>query len=146
MPLAAMKFGKRLLAPAAGRITALLDSRPDLAIGDSDRRHPEGNYLVLDIGGGRYVMLAHLEQGSALVRVGDRMRLGQPLARVGNLGNTSEPHQHIQVQNIGTFDVSDAGIRTYPILFRHTVLVRGGEVHAPADVDARRNDSIRSSG
>jgi hypothetical protein len=137
-------FGQPLLAPAEGRITALLDSRPDLAIGDSDRRHPEGNYLVMDIGGGRYVMMGHLEQGSALVGVGDRVRLGQPLARVGNSGNTSEPHLHIQIQNVGTFDDGDTGIRTYPILFRDTVLVRGGDADAPADVDARRNDSIRS--
>ena len=92
-------FGKPLLAPAAGRITALLDTRPDLAIGDSDRRHPEGNYLVMDIGGGRYVMMGHLKQGSALVEVGDGVRLGQRLALVGNSGNTSEPHLHIQVQN-----------------------------------------------
>ena len=139
-------FGKPLLAPANGRITVLLDSRPDLAIGDSDRRHPEGNYLVMDIGGGRYVMMAHLEQGSARVEVGDRVRVGQRLAQVGNSGNTSEPHLHIQVQNVPTFEVSDAGVRTYPILFRNTVLVRGGDTHVPADVDARRNDSIRSSG
>jgi hypothetical protein len=139
-------FGKPLLAPAAGRITVLLDTRPDLAIGDSDRRHPEGNYLVIDIGGGRYMMMGHLKQGSALVDVGDRVSPGQPLAQVGNSGNTSEPHLHIQVQNVSTFDVGDPGVRTYPILFRDAVLVRGDEAHAPADVDARRNDSIRSTG
>lgn len=139
-------FGKPLLAPADGRITVLDDSRPDLAIGDSDRRHPEGNYLVMDIGGGRYVMMGHIKHGSALVDVGDQVRLGQPLAQVGNSGNTSEPHLHVQVQNVGTFEDADAGIRTYPILFRNAVLVRGGEADAPADVDARRNDSIRSTG
>src|SRR5262249_5179534 len=53
-------FGKQVVAPAAGRVTAVLDSRPNVAIGDSDRRHPEGNYLVLDIGSGRYVMMGHL--------------------------------------------------------------------------------------
>lgn len=139
-------FGKPLLAPAAGRISVVLDTRPDLAIGDTDRRHPEGNFLVMDIGGGRYVMMGHLKQGSARVDVGDRVRLGQPLAQVGNSGNTSEPHLHIQVQNVSTFEVADPGIRTYPILFRDTVLIRDGEAHAPADVDARRNDSIRSTG
>jgi peptidase M23-like protein len=138
-------FGKPLLAPADGTITELLDSRPDLAIGDSDRRHPEGNYLVIDIGGGRYVMMGHVRQESALVGVGDHVRLGQALAQVGNSGNTSEPHLHIQVQNVGTFDDADAGIRTYPILFRDAVLVRGGEADAPGDVDARRDDSIRSA-
>jgi hypothetical protein len=139
-------FGQPLLAPAAGRITASLDSRPDLAIGDSDSRHPEGNYLVLDIGDGRYVMMGHLRQGSARVQLGDRVRLGQQLGEVGNSGNTSEPHLHIQVQNVPSFDDADAGIRTYPILFRDAVLIRGGEARAPGDADARRNDSIRSTG
>jgi hypothetical protein len=45
-----------------------------------------------------------------------------------------------------SFEDADAGIRTYPILVRDTVLVRGGEARAPADVDARRDDSIRSTG
>jgi hypothetical protein len=48
------------------------------------------------------------------------------------------------VQNLPTFDVGDPGPRTYPILFRDTVLVRGGEARASGDVDARRNDVIRS--
>ena len=78
--------------------------------------------------------------------VGDRVRLGQPLAQVGNSGNTSEPHLHLQVQNVPTFDGADAGIRTYPILYSDTVLVRDGEEHARGEVDARRNDSIRSNG
>ena len=85
----------------------------------------------MDIGGGRYVMMGHLKQGSALVEVGDGVRLGQRLALVGNSGNTSEPHLHIQVRTPAGFDAADAGTRTYlPILFRDTVLIRGGEAGA----------------
>lgn len=39
--------------------------------------------LVVDIGGGRYVVLAHLKQGSVTVQVGDVVRRGQPLAELG---------------------------------------------------------------
>jgi peptidase M23-like protein len=135
-------FGKTLVAPAAGRMTAVVDTRPDLAIGDSDLDRPQGNYLVMDIGNGRYVMMGHLQRGSVQVEVGDRVRAGQPLARVGNSGNTSEPHLHIQVQNRPGFAVDQVGLRTYPILFRDTLLVRGGEV-TRGDADTRRDDRIR---
>jgi peptidase M23-like protein len=136
-------FNKTVVAPADGRVTAVVETRPDLAIGDSDVRHPEGNIVVVDIGGGRYVMMAHLRQASVLVSVGDQVRRGQPLAHVGNSGNTSEPHLHIQVQNKPEFGNEIAGLHTYPILFRNTVLIRGGKAHAPGDADARRNDFIR---
>jgi peptidase M23-like protein len=136
-------FNKTVVAPADGRVTAVVETRPDLAIGDSDVRHPEGNIVVVDIGGGRYVMMAHLRQASVLVSVGDQVRRGQPLAHVGNSGNTSEPHLHIQVQNKPEFGNEIAGLHTYPILFRNTVLVRGGEARAPGNADARRNDFIR---
>src|SRR6266850_5495841 len=75
-------FGKTLVAPAAGRVTSVLDTRPDLPIGTSDRQHPEGNVLVVDIGNGHYMMMAHIQHGSVLVGVGDHVRLGQPLAKV----------------------------------------------------------------
>jgi hypothetical protein len=139
-------FGKQLVAPARGRITEVLDSRPNMAIGESDRRHPEGNYLILDIGNGRYVMMGHLLPESVTVGVGDVVRRGQPLARVGNSGNTSEPHLHIQVQNRGDFQNTLGAQRTYPVLFSNTVLIRGGDAGSPGDADPRRNDFIRNAG
>ncbi|HEU5417464.1 MAG TPA: M23 family metallopeptidase, partial [Streptosporangiaceae bacterium] len=47
-----------------------------------------GNYMVLDLGDGVYALLAHLRRRSALVRPGDRVGAGQPLAACGNSGNS----------------------------------------------------------
>ncbi|MTD15335.1 peptidoglycan DD-metalloendopeptidase family protein [Nakamurella sp. YIM 132087] len=58
-----------------------------------------GNHLVLRADTGEFVLLAHLQQGSAEVRVGDRVGIGDPLARCGNTGNSSEPHLHLQVMD-----------------------------------------------
>jgi murein DD-endopeptidase MepM/ murein hydrolase activator NlpD len=58
-----------------------------------------GNHVVLDLGGGRYALYAHLEPGSLRVRVGERVRRGQPLARVGNSGNAYGPHLHFHVSD-----------------------------------------------
>jgi pyruvate/2-oxoglutarate dehydrogenase complex dihydrolipoamide acyltransferase (E2) component len=60
--------------------------------------------VVIDIGAGRYVMMAHLQPGCIRVRVGDTTHVGQRIGSVGNSGNTSEPHPQNQVQNRPTVD------------------------------------------
>jgi MFS family permease len=140
-------FGEPLLAPADGTVVSVSDELADRPAGspDPDPDHAEGNEMVLDIGGGRYVVLAHLQRHSAVVLVGDRVRDGQALARVGNTGNTDEPHLHIQVQDSPRTDIHHAGVDSYPILFRDVVLVRGGSGSRPAGADLRRGDFFRAT-
>jgi Peptidase family M23 len=109
-----------VLAPADGRIVEVTDSDADTPPGTNG---DHANHLVMDIGGGRYVALAHLEQGSVTVRVGDIVRQGQPLAAVGNNGHSNEPHPHLQVQDSPA--AADAE-RTYPMVFRNVDITRGG--------------------
>jgi murein DD-endopeptidase MepM/ murein hydrolase activator NlpD len=107
----------------------------------------EGNYLVLDLGDRRYVMFAHLKQGGARVAASDRVQRGQPIAQVGNSGSTSEPHLHLQIQNQPTFGPTTLDLRTYPMLLRDVVLIRGGQQSEPPEADPRRDDRIhRASG
>lgn len=58
-----------------------------------------GNHVVLDLGDGTYALYAHLRRGSLTVREGDRVTAGQPLARCGNSGNSTEPHLHFQLMD-----------------------------------------------
>jgi hypothetical protein len=124
-------FGDRVLAVADGRITAAVDGHPDLPIGVTTWENMAGNHVILDIGGGHYVLYGHLQQGSLRVQAGDQVRRGQVLGLVGDSGNTGEPHLHIQVQNTPTFDVGNREIRTYPVLF-----------DAATVTDVRRGDTI----
>ena len=52
---------------------------------------------LLDLGNGRYAAYAHLIPESVQVRVGQRVRRGDVLGRVGNSGNSSAPHLHFQL-------------------------------------------------
>jgi murein DD-endopeptidase MepM/ murein hydrolase activator NlpD len=52
---------------------------------------------VVRHGDGRYATYAHLQKGSVTVEVGDRVRPGQTLGKLGNTGNTSAPHLHLQI-------------------------------------------------
>jgi murein DD-endopeptidase MepM/ murein hydrolase activator NlpD len=113
-------FGSPLLAPADGRVVEVTDGFADNPPGTNGA---EANHLVMDIGNGRYVLMAHLEQGSVTVRVGDVVRRGQPLAAVGNSGHTDAPHLHLQVQD--TAAPTDAD-RTYPMVFRDVQITRAG--------------------
>lgn len=58
-----------------------------------------GNHLVLDLGDGTYALYAHLRHGSVAVHEGERVRTGQVVARVGNSGNSTEPHLHFQLMD-----------------------------------------------
>jgi hypothetical protein len=147
-------YGKPVLAPADGTVTFVQDGRPDQHIGSTDNHFQSGNNIVIDIGGGRYLMMAHLSPGSIQVKVGDHVRSGQPIAKVGNSGNTTEPHLHIQAQTIGTGvgDVATMDIptvvrtlHTYPLVFTDVVLTRRGAETAPASADVRRGDLVRPS-
>lgn len=58
-----------------------------------------GNHVVVRHDDGTCGVYAHLRRGSVAVREGEQVRAGQVLAEVGNTGNTSEPHLHVQVMD-----------------------------------------------
>ncbi|WP_306319024.1 MULTISPECIES: M23 family metallopeptidase [unclassified Streptomyces] len=58
-----------------------------------------GNHVVLDLGEGTYALYAHVRRGSLEVRAGDAVVAGQPLARCGNSGNSTQPHVHFQLMD-----------------------------------------------
>ncbi|MFC5586514.1 M23 family metallopeptidase [Nitratireductor kimnyeongensis] len=91
-------WDRPILAPAGGTVFASVDDLPDQAIGETDARRPAGNHVVLDLGEGEFVFLAHLRRGSVTVETGERVRSGQEIGRCGNSGNTSEPHLHMHLQ------------------------------------------------
>lgn len=45
------------------------------------------------------MLLAHLRAGSIEVGPGDPVTVGQPVARCGNSGNSTQPHLHLQVMD-----------------------------------------------
>ncbi len=56
-----------------------------------------GNYMIINIGNGHYAMYAHCVKGSIMVKAGDQVTEGMPLALLGNSGNSDAPHLHFQI-------------------------------------------------
>lgn len=87
-------FGETLYSPCQGSVFKVRNSLPDNPPGHPDTEHPEGNYVVLKCAEAD-VFMAHLKRGSIKVAPGEVVTAGQPLAEIGNSGNTLEPHLHI---------------------------------------------------
>jgi len=93
-------FDTPVVAPIDATVHQASDGEADIAIGATlaDPSRLLGNHVILELAGGTYLVIAHLKQGSVLVKSGETVREGQPIGRCGNSGNTSEPHIHIHHQ------------------------------------------------
>ena len=96
-------YGAEVLAVAEGRVVGMLNNLEDQKPGklpDPDTitiDTVDGNHVVLDIGGGYFAFYAHLQKNSVTVRVGDQVKKGAVLGKLGNSGNTSGPHLHFHI-------------------------------------------------
>ncbi len=104
-------FGQPIFAPADGTVVRAVSDLPDvLPQVETDSQNPAGNHVVIQVGEGMYLFIAHMQQNSVLVAEGDTVTAGQMIGLVGNSGNTSEPHIHIHLQNTPEmFTYDDAG-------------------------------------
>ena len=93
-------YGEPVLAVADGEITEVVDEFPD----NTPRNLPPvtldnigGNHVILQIAPSRFVTYAHLQKGSVKVRLHQHVHRGDVLALLGNSGNTTGAHLHLQV-------------------------------------------------
>lgn len=92
-------WNKEVIAPVSGTVIAAYDGEHDIPPNTEDFVSAEGNHVYIEIEDtGTYLLLNHLRKGSVAVSVGDKIEVGDFIARVGNSGSTSEPHLHIHHQ------------------------------------------------
>jgi hypothetical protein len=118
-------WGEPVLAVADGEITEAADEFPD----NIPRVLPPvtldnilGNHVILKIAQHRFVTYAHLQRASIRVRAGARVRRGDVLALLGNSGNTTGPHLHMQVTDRDS-PLQSQGV---PFLFSSFIYVGAG--------------------
>jgi len=89
-----------VLAVVDGEITEVVDEFPDNTphvLPTVTLDNIAGNHIILQIAQNRFVTYAHLQRRSIKVRVGDHVHRGDVLALLGNSGNTTGAHLHLQV-------------------------------------------------
>jgi murein DD-endopeptidase MepM/ murein hydrolase activator NlpD len=93
-------YDRPVQAPAGGRVVHVHDGEPDARPGRAEPSRGGGNYVVIEIAPEQYLFLVHLRTGTIRVRPGATVRRGDIVGRVGNSGNSSEPHLHLHVQDM----------------------------------------------
>jgi murein DD-endopeptidase MepM/ murein hydrolase activator NlpD len=100
-------FGAPIHAVVSGVVVSTVNNRPEVppfteTSQNRTVRKPKdfaGNNVVERIAPGRYAVYAHLQTGSVRVRVGQQLRTGQVIGRLGNSGNSTGPHLHFGIQD-----------------------------------------------
>lgn len=136
-------FGTPVVAPCSGVVVATRDDLPELPIPERDREHMAGNHVIIECHDA-WIVLAHLMEGSVMASPGAEVRVGSEVARVGNNGNTDEPHLHIHAQTPGTAAEPLSG-EPLPMRLDGRWLVRNQRVVVPVVVgsdSASRNEGL----
>lgn len=117
-------FGEPVVAMAGGEVLRVVDGRRDHrardtwpaliymmtveGFGRSVAGWPAiaGNHVVIRHDDGLTSLYAHLRRGTTRVRPGQRVTAGDQLGAVGNTGNSSDPHLHVQLMEHSSIRIS----------------------------------------
>ncbi len=121
-------YDREVKSPCTGVAVSAHDGIEDNRILETNTAEPAGNHIILACGTAR-ILLAHLRKGSLAVSGGEIVTEGETLGRVGNSGNSSEPHLHIHAYLGGTLDYDEG--EAVPMTFGGRFLVRGSTVTIP---------------
>lgn len=112
-------FGKTIHTAAAGTVVGRHDGeaeqKPGALPAAATIQTADGNFLVIDIGDGRFAFYAHMQPGSIKPNIGDRVQVGDALGLLGNTGNTDAPHLHFHIMD-GPSPLRSNGL---PFVFDH---------------------------
>lgn len=114
-------YGDTIYSPCNGKIIEMVDGLKELAPNEMNKqtqpyrkKNPTGNSVIIQCGDTQ-VHIAHMIPGSIKVKKGELVTTAAKIGKVGNSGNTSEPHLHIHAEKNG---------KGVPILFDGKFLKR----------------------
>jgi murein DD-endopeptidase MepM/ murein hydrolase activator NlpD len=87
--------GTTVLAAREGRVVGVRDD--STFSGTDPKFKPLANYVIIKHADGTFADYHHLKTGGALVKLGDQVKVGQPIGVSGNTGYSTKPHLHFAV-------------------------------------------------
>lgn len=129
-------FGEEVFAVADGTVVSVQDDKPEtvpnLPMKPKTQDDYGGNHVILEIAPNVFALYAHLHPGSLAVKVGDVVKAGAPLAKIGNTGPSMGPHLHFGLSDKPDFFAG----RSLPFVFDRFTTV--GSV----DFDVSKGDRL----
>jgi len=114
-------YETNVVAPCTGDVLELVANKADHVAGEQFRDTDGANYVTLQCSG-VLISLVHLQKDSVQVEIGQEVLAGDLLGRVGNSGNTEEPHLHIHANSVA----NEKGFNDpIPLRFNGRYLSRG---------------------
>lgn len=96
-------YGADVFAVADGTVVSVQDGKPDTtpnkAMTPKTLSDFGGNQIMLEIAPNVFAVYEHLQPGSLRVKAGDTVKVGVPLAKIGNTGPSLGPHLHFGLLN-----------------------------------------------
>jgi hypothetical protein len=98
-------YGQTIHSAIDGKVVSVRNDLPDAPLnsggGNDTVKAPEdygGNGVVVKINDHQYALYGHMIPGSVIPKVGDRVKAGDPIGKLGNSGNSTVPHLHFGMQ------------------------------------------------
>jgi hypothetical protein len=96
-------FGLDILSPADGEVIEVVSGLRDNKPKELNSFNYIGNYIMIKHDKTTFSVLGHLKKDSIVVKVGQKVQVGDKLAECGNSGYTTDPHLHFHVQDSDVF-------------------------------------------
>lgn len=129
-------FGEDVLAVADGTVVSIQDGKPEttpnVAMIPETKEDYGGNHVILEIAPNVFALYVHLHPGSLTVKVGEVVKAGAPLAKIGNTGPSMGPHLHFGLSDKPDFFAG----RSLPFVFDSFTLV------GAVDFDTSEGDRV----
>jgi len=129
-------FGQDALAVADGTVVSTHDGMPDetpfLLMLPKAKEDYGGNHVILEIAPNVFALYEHLHPGSLTVKVGDAVKAGTVLGKIGNTGPSEGPHLHFGLSDQPNIFTG----RSLPFVFDRFTSV--GDI----DLDASKADRL----
>ena len=129
-------FEEEVFAVADGTVVSTQDGKPEatpnVAMIPQTNEDYGGNHVILKIAPNVFALYLHLHPGSLTVKVGDVVKAGAPLAKIGNTGPSLGPHLHF-----GLYSKPDPSAgRSLPFVLDSFTMV------GTVDLDASEGDRV----
>jgi hypothetical protein len=135
-------YGQPVHAVADGEVTEAVDVYPDNTPGQLPPVTVEnitGNHVIVRIAPETYVLFAHLRAKSMHVHKGERVHQGAVIAELGNSGNSTGAHLHMQLMDAS----SPLAAEGMPFVFDHfTFLGHGSDFDEDHHPSVPRHDEM----